>query len=162
MKKFLMIAAMVLMSAGAFAQEKGMKCIGVGAAYGLDSDYKAFALNAKAQYNVTNYFRAEIDFKLYPKQDECRIINPNLNLQYMFPAGGEKFFIYPTVGVGILAAHYSGLDTESMFCFQGGAGAEYHISDKIKVFAEIVYQHGKKDEVKFNWPIFALGAAYYF
>ena len=164
MKKMMIIAAMMLMCVGAFAQEKGLKCLGAGVAYGIDKDYKAFALNAKAQYNVTKYFRGEVDFKFYPKQDDAwRIVNVNLNLQYLFPTGdSERFFIYPTAGVGILSAHESGFDTESMICFQGGAGAEYHFNDKIKFFAEAVFQHAKKDEAKFNWPILGIGAAYYF
>ncbi|MBR5325847.1 MAG: outer membrane beta-barrel protein, partial [Prevotella sp.] len=116
-------------------------------------------------YNVTKYFRGEVDFKWYPKQDDVTVVNPNLNLQYLFPIGdSEKFFVYPTAGVGILICSYgiSGVDNESMVCFQGGAGAEYHFNDKIKFFAEAGYQYGKKDHAKINWPVLAIGAAYYF
>ena len=165
MKKLMMIAAMVLISTGAFAQEKGMKCIGAGIAYGIKSDFNKFALDVKAQYNVTKYFRGEVDFKWYPKQDDVTVVNPNLNLQYLFPVGdSEKFFVYPTVGVGMLICSYgiSGVDNESMVCFQGGAGTEYHFNDKIKFFAEVGYQYGKKDHAKINWPVLSIGAAYYF
>ena len=165
MKKLMLIAAMVLISTGAFAQEKGMKCIGAGIAYGIKSDFNKFALDVKAQYNVTKYFRGEVDFKWYPKQDDVTVVNPNLNLQYLFPVGdSEKFFVYPTAGVGILICSYgiSGVDNESMVCFQGGAGTEYHFNDKIKFFAEVGYQYGKKDHAKINWPVLAIGAAYYF
>ncbi|MBP5778294.1 MAG: porin family protein [Prevotella sp.] len=163
MKKLMLIAAMVLISTGAFAQEKGMKCLGVGVSYGIKSHANKIAIDAKAQYNVTDYFRAEFDFKFYPKQDACHVINPNLNLQYLIPIGdSEKFFVYPTAGVGILAAYYTDFDTETMFNFQGGAGAEYHFSEKIKFFAEAIYQYAKKNEAKFDWPILSIGAAYYF
>ena len=165
MKKLMLIAAMVLISTGAFAQEKGMKCIGAGIAYGIKSDFNKFALDVKAQYKVTKYFRGEVDFKWYPKQDDVTVVNPNLNLQYLFPVGdSEKFFVYPTVGVGMLICSYgiSGVDNESMVCFQGGAGTEYHFNDKIKFFAEVGYQYGKKDHAKINWPVLAIGAAYYF
>ena len=165
MKKMMIIAAMMLMCVGAFAQEKGLKCLGAGVAYGIKSDFNKFALDVKAQYNVTKYFRGEVDFKFYPKQDDVTVVNPNLNLQYLFPTGdSEKFFIYPTAGVGILICSYgiSGVDKESMVFFQGGAGAEYHFNDKIKFFAEAVYQYGKKNDSKINWPVLAIGAAYYF
>lgn len=165
MKKFLLMAALVLMSSGAFAQEKGLKSLGAGLAYGIKKDFNKFAIDAKAQYNVTSFFRAEVDFKLYPKQDDVTVINPNLNLQYLFPVGdSERFFVYPTAGVGLLICSYgiSGVDNESMFCFQGGAGAEYHFSEKIKMFIEAGYQYGKKNNTKVNWPVLAIGAAYYF
>ena len=115
----MMIAAMMLMCVGAFAQEKGLKCLGAGVAYGIKSDFNKFALDVKAQYNVTKYFRGEVDFKFYPKQDDVTVVNPNLNLQYLFPTGdSEKFFIYPTAGVGVLICSYgiSGVDNESMVC----------------------------------------------
>lgn len=164
MKKLMMIAALMLMCVGASAQEKGLKCLGAGLAYGIDKDYKAFSLNAKAQYNVTKYFRGEVDLKFYPKQDDAwRVLNVNLNLQYLFPTGdSEKFFIYPTAGVGLFSAHESGIDTENAICFQGGAGAEYHFNDKLKFFAEAVFQHAEKDVLKINWPVLGIGAAYYF
>ena len=165
MKKLMMIAVMVLMSTGAFAQEKSMKCIGAGIAYGIKSHFNKVALDAKAQYCITDQFRAEVDFKFYPKQDDVTVVNPNLNIQYLFPVGdSEKFFVYPTAGVGVLICSYgiSGVDNESMFCFQGGAGAEYHFNDNIKFFAETIYQYGKKNSAKINWPVLAIGAAYYF
>ena len=160
-----MIAVMALMCIGASAQEKGLKCLGAGLAYGIKSDFNKFALDVKAQYNVTKYFRGEVDFKFYPKQDDVTVVNPNLNLQYMFPVGdSERFFVYPTAGVGLLICSYgiSGVDNESMVCFQGGAGAEYHFSEKIKLFVEAVYQYGKKNDTKINWPVLGIGAAYYF
>ena len=163
MKKLMMIAALMLMCVGASAQEKGLKCLGAGLAYGIKSHANKFALDAKAQYNVTKYFRGEVDFKFYPKQDGCAVVNPNLNLQYLFPTGdNEKFFVYPTAGVGLLSGAYTDFDTDTMLCFQGGAGAEFHFNDKLKFFAEAVYQYGKKNGSKFDWPIIALGAAYYF
>lgn len=165
MKKLMMIAVLMLVCVGASAQEKGLKCLGAGLAYGIKSDFNKFALDVKAQYNVTSYFRGEVDFKFYPKQDDVTVVNPNLNLQYLFPTGdSEKFFIYPTAGVGLLICSYgiSGVDNESMFCFQGGAGAEFHFNDKLKFFAEAVYQYGKKNDAKIDWPVLAVGAAYYF
>ena len=161
----MMIAALMLMCVGASAQEKGLKCLGAGLAYGIKSDFNKFSLDVKAQYNVTSCFRGEVDVKVYPKQYEVTVVNPSLNLQYLFPTGdSEKFFIYPTAGVGLLICSYgiSGVDNESMFCFQGGAGAEYHFNDKLKFFAEAVYQYGKKNDAKIDWPVLALGAAYYF
>lgn len=49
MKKLMMIAAMMLMSVGAFAQEAGKMAIGVDANYGIKKDASRLGAGAKFQ-----------------------------------------------------------------------------------------------------------------
>ena len=99
MKKLMMIAAMVLMSTGAFAQEAGQMAVGVSLTDYLGSSSR-IALGAKFQYCINENFRAEADFKFYPKKDEVTVWNPTLNLHYVIPII-EKLYVYPMGGIGL-------------------------------------------------------------
>jgi len=162
MKKFLMIAVMMLMSMGAFAQERGKLALGVTLSEYFISGDSHFGIGAKGQYCLTSKFRAEVDVKFYPKKD-ANMVNPTFDLQYLFPIGdSEKLFVYPLAGVGLLTATDSSLETISMVCYKGGIGAELYFSKKFKFLAETYYQIAKKDDYKFTYPIVSLGAAYCF
>lgn len=165
MKKLMMIAALMLMCVGASAQEKGLKCLGADFSYAILGHEmpNRVAIGAKAQYNVTAFFRAEVDFKLYPKKDGATFVNPNLNLQYLFRVGdSERFFVYPTLGGGLIIWNEDVIDNQNLFSFQGGVGTEYHITEKFKLFLEATYQHAKKDNYKWDGAVLAFGGAYYF
>ena len=62
-----MIAAMMLMSVGAFAQD-GKFAVGVDFNYLIDSDNSRMAPGVKVQYEFIEDFRAEVNFKYYPKK----------------------------------------------------------------------------------------------
>ena len=159
MKKLMMIAAMVLMSTGAFAQEAGMKAVGATFSEYLLSSSR-LGLGAKAQYSFTDNIRAEVDFKFYPKSNS-NMVNPTISGQYLFPII-DKLYVYPFAGIGLLTAVDTDLNTMSMFCFKTGAGAEYFITDQFKGIFETYYQVAKKDGYSFNRPIISIGAAYIF
>ena len=54
-------------------------------------------------------------------------------------------------------------DGTSTFVFGGGAGAEYFLTENVKLYLDAVYQYGKKDGVKMvNNPVLSLGIAYAF
>ena len=162
MKKLLMIAAMVLMSTGAFAQEAGKMAVGATLTDYLDSDSR-IALGAKFQYSFTENFRLDADVKFYPKKYHSTCVNPTLNLNYLIPIF-DKFYVYPLAGVGLFYVSYDidGVDNTSIFTFKGGAGAEYYITDQFKGLVEAYYQVAKKNSVKYSDPLISIGVAYCF
>ena len=64
-----MIAAMMLMSVGAFAQD-GKFAVGVDFNYLIDSDASRMAPGVKLQYEFIEDFRVEANFKYYLKKAE--------------------------------------------------------------------------------------------
>lgn len=163
MKKLMMIAAMVLMSTGAFAQEAGKMAVGASLTDYLGSSSR-IALGAKFQYCINENFRAEADFKFYPKKDEVTVWNPTLSLHYVIPII-EKLYVYPIGGLGLwgyswdIAGHS---ESESIFTFKFGAGAEYYITEQFKGFFEGYYQVASKGDYKASDPLISIGAAYCF
>lgn len=159
MKKLMMIAALMLMSIGAFAQEAGKMSVGADLNMAFDSKTMVGA-GARAQYSLTENFRAEAK-AIYYFEDNT-IWNVNLGLQYLIPAA-DKLYIYPEVGTGIYGWKNSGLSASTALVFFGGAGAEYYITDNIKATADLIYQYGKKDGAAVgDYPLLSIGAAYIF
>jgi outer membrane protein X len=160
MKKLMMIAAMMLMSVGAFAQ--GKFAIGADFNYLIDSDASRMAPGVKLQYEFVESFRAEANFKYYLKKDFVSMWNANLNLQYVIPVA-EGFNVYPMVGAGVFGFSPEIGDGTSTFVFGGGAGAEYFVTENVKLYFDAFYMYGKKDGVKMvDNPILSLGIAYAF
>jgi len=172
MKKFLMIAAMMLMSMGAFAQ--GQFAIGLDGNMAFKSGETRFGVGAKFQYEFVESFRAEANFKYYPKKDFNTSWNANLNLEYVIPVL-EGFNVYPIVGAGMFGmswdysdlhtSYFDGGDSESTtaFVFHGGAGAEYFVAENIKLYLDFIYQYGKKDGMAIvDNPLVSVGVAYAF
>jgi outer membrane protein X len=163
MKKLMMIAAMVLMSTGAFAQEAGKMAVGATFTDLLDSDSR-IAIGGKFQYGITENLRAEADFKLFPKKYNVSVWNPTLNVHYLFPIF-DKFYVYGLGGLGLWGYSWDidgHSDSSSIFTFKFGAGAEYYITDQIKGLVETYYQIAKKDGFNYTDPLISIGAAYCF
>ena len=153
-----MIAAMVLMSTGAFAQEAGMKAVGATLTDCLRSDSR-IAIGAKFQYSFTDNMRGEFDFKLYPPKSHVLWWNPTVNFHYLFPII-DKLYVYPLAGVGVLGwTDSDSKESDTMFLANIGAGAEYFITDNIKGLFETYYKISKKN---YSDPLISIGAAYIF
>lgn len=178
MKKMMMIAAMMLMSIGAFAQGKMAVGANLGiAAYG--NNYNPFGLGAKFQYEFVESFRAEFAYNYWFPKYESGVMDFNLNLQYLIPIS-EGLYVYPVVGATLALTHgdankllFDG--QQSIFGFNAGAGIEYYVAEKVKINLDIKYQYNKKTktihnellgdydaELKINGPIFQAGIAYVF
>lgn len=182
MKKLMMIAALMLMSIGAFAQD-GKFAIGANAgiaAYG--NEYNPFGVGAKAQYLFTENFRGELAFNYWFPKDKAGMMDLDLNIQYLIPIA-NKLNVYPLVGANMAFTHGDAFKAvfdgqESIFGFQGGAGIEYYLADHIKANFDIKYQYNKKTkdfsysddrttvkgdyELKYDGPVFQIGIAYVF
>ena len=165
MKKFMMLAAMMLMSIGAFAQEGAMS-VGAHLGYaGYGDGYSPLGLGAKFQYEFVENIRGEFAYNYwFPKDVEgfkSGMMDFNLNFQYLFPVA-EDIKIYPLVGVNMATQHGDVDEKESIFGFNLGAGAEYYLSEQLKLNLDIKYQHNKKSDIKFSGPVLQMGIAYVF
>lgn len=159
MKKVLMIAVMMLLSVGAFAQA-GTVGIGANLNYGTDDNYSNLGLGAKIKYEFVTNFRADASAKYFFKKDEVSYWNTNINLNYLFHIG-DKFTVYPIAGIGLLGFKVDDY-SDSALAFNFGPGCEYAIGDNLKLEAEAVYQTGKKDGVTWDWYIFSAGIVFNF
>ena len=164
MKKLMMIAAMMLMSIGAFAQGKMAVGANLGyAAYG--NSYNPMGIGAKFQYEFVENIRGEVAYNYWFPKDKAGVMDFDLNFQYLFPVA-EDIKIYPLAGVNLAMQHGDMDDKESIFGFNIGAGAEYYLQSNLKLNLDIKYQYNKKSkdgyDIKFNGPVFQLGIAYVF
>lgn len=181
MKKIMMIAAMMLLSMGAFAQ--GKMAIGANAGIALyGNEYNPFGVGAKFQYEFVESFRAELAYNYWFPKDDAGIMDIDLNFQYLIPVG-EGLNVYPIVGVNLGMTHgdaYKAIfdGQESIFGFQGGVGIEYYIAENIKLNLDAKYQYNKKNkdysynfggstysgeyELKYDGPVIQAGIAFVF
>lgn len=173
MKKIMMIAALMLMSVGAFAQ--GKFAVGANAGVALyGNDYNPFGIGAKLQYEFVENFRAEAAYNYwFPKTIEIPggdlksgIMDIDLTLQYLIPvADGLK--VYPLAGANLGITHGDFLkEQQSIFGFQGGAGIEYYFTGNVKANLDVKYQYNKKTkdgvEMKYDGVVIQAGIAYVF
>jgi outer membrane protein X len=165
MKKLMMIAAMMLMSIGAFAQE-GKMAVGANlgyAAYG--NSYNPMGIGAKFQYEFVENIRGEVAYNYWFPKDKAGVMDFDLNFHYLFPVA-EDIKIYPLAGVNLAMQHGDMDDKESIFGFNIGAGAEYYLQSNLKLNLDIKYQYNKKTkddyDIKFDGPVFQMGIAYIF
>ena len=163
-----MMALVMLMSIGAFAQD-GKMALGVNlgfAAYG--DSYYPFGLGVKGQYELIKNVRAEAAANYWLPKNSSGVMDINVNLHYLIELSDGAHF-YPIAGVCYSSTHGDTWKTltggqEQMFGFNVGAGVEYFLSETIKVNADLKYQHSKRTDpdIKYNGPVLQIGAAYCF
>ena len=154
MKKVFMIAVLMLMSIGVYAQA-GKMGFGANLNYGTDDNYSQLGVGAKFKYEFIDNLRGEASGKYFLKKDDISYWNANLNFNYLFHIG-DKFTVYPIGGIGLLGWKVDDF-SDSALAFNFGPGCEYYITDKLKLEAEAVYQTGKKNSVTWDWYIFSAG-----
>ena len=178
MKKLMMIAAMMLMSIGAFAQA-GKMAVGANLGYASYGDgYSPFGIGAKFQYEFVENIRGELAYNYWFPKDKAGVMDFDLNFQYLFPVT-EDIKIYPLAGINLAMMHGDAwAEKESIFGFNIGAGAEYYLQENLKLNLDIKYQRNKKTksysetfmgqtysvdvDMKFDGPVFQMGIAYIF
>lgn len=167
MKKFfLAVMAMVCVVCGANAQAKGDMAAGVNLNYRMwdkASDFNNLGFGAKFRYNVTDPIRLEANFNYTLEKDNITAMDYTVNGHYLFNVG-EKFLLYPTVGVGFANLKFEVGDfseSSNEFMWQVGAGAEYPISEVINLNLEVKYNSAGGD-IDDTWFMFNLGATYKF
>lgn len=152
-----MVACAMLFSAAMFAQQ-GEKSLGVNFKFGLDNP-KSTGIGLKGQYGFTDQIRGEASFNYFLKKDGVTMFDINANLHYVFTFG--EFGVYPLAGVTLqhMSVDLPGVDSESKFGANVGAGAEYSITEKIKLNLEFTYKIASD-----NWDrsLIGVGASYKF
>lgn len=157
MKKKLIAFCMALFGLCAYAQQ-GQSAVGVsiGVAPNLESDVSVtnFEIGAKYQYGVTDNLRLEGDLDYGFKSNGIGVFTLSANIEYLFHLS-EKFTLYPLAGIGFghMSASYdievpglgivSASASENRFLFNVGVGAEYPITDKLSIGADIRFQYMK-------------------
>ena len=177
MKKFMMFAAMMLMSIGAFAQ--GKYAIGAEAGFAsFQNSYSPTKFGAKFQMFFDENWRGELAGNMFTKKDDVGLWDANINVHYVFNVA-DKVNIYPLGGLAIVGT--TGVkdgegksDNKVMVGFNLGAGVEYFLAESLKLNLDIKYKNAKCEETytfmgqsttieyKTNGPIFSLGIAYVF
>jgi outer membrane protein X len=177
MKKFMMFAAMMLMSIGAFAQ--GKYAIGAEAGFAsFQNSYSPTKFGAKFQMFFDENWRGELAGNMFTKKDDVGLWDANINVHYVFNVA-DKVNIYPLGGLAIVGT--TGVkdlegknDNKVMVGFNVGAGVEYFLAESLKLNLDIKYKNAKCEETytfmgqsttieyKTNGPIFSLGIAYVF
>lgn len=150
-----MFACAMLLSAAMFAQQ-GDKSIGLNIKYGLDEP-KSTGFGIKGQYGFTDQIRGEVSFNYFLKKNHAQMIDVNANLHYVFTFG--EFGVYPLAGVTLQSVNPDGGSSESKFGLNIGAGAEYPVSEKIKVNLEFTY---KLASDHWDRSLVGIGVAYKF
>jgi outer membrane protein X len=174
MKKMMMIAALMLMSIGAFAQEKQFAVganIGVGA---YRNSYTPFGFGPKFQFFFYKQWRAEASFNYWTKKNGLGgFMDFNANVHYVFNIA-ENVNIYPLAGATIVATH-GFEDNQTLVGVNLGGGAEYQLTPDLKLNLEIKYQYAEKEKTyarergveyvykyEAEGPVFQVGVAYCF
>ena len=183
MKKFLLTICLALAGLSSFAQEKGDMSVGVnlGVAPCIESGVSLtnLGIGAKFRYHVTSPIRVEADLDYWLKSKECDVLDFSVNAHYLFKVT-DKINVYPVVGLGYariggaigydsVSPNYErsssnpGDDNSSSIALNRmfinvGVGADYALTDKISVGAEIKYQYIKD----FNRLPINIGVTYKF
>ena len=188
MKKLMMIAAMALMSMGAFAQA-GTCSFGANLGIaGYGDSYNPLGVGIKFQYEFVENMRGEVAYNYWLPKDEAGVMDVDLTFHYLIPIV-DKFKVYPLGGINVAMTHgeafKDALDgQETIFGFQLGCGVEYMLTPNLKANAEAKYQYNKKTktiegssytvmgytyttpsmdyDLKFDGPVFQVGIAYVF
>jgi outer membrane protein X len=162
MKRILVSFALCLAGLTSFAQHKGDVGLGInfGVAPCVESGVSLtnVGLGAKFRYNVSNPVRLEADFDYWFKSKSIDFLDLSANVHYVFNAG-NKFHIYPLLGIGYARVNsscgitdydidYNGnlnVETGSVgvnrFLVNVGAGVDYDVTDKIALGFELKYQY---------------------
>ncbi len=184
MKKLLATICVALVSLGASAQT-GDKFAGANLSYG--TEIKSLGIGVKGQYFFTDNIRGEASFDYFLKKDGLSMWDVNANVHYLFGVA-DKIKVYPLAGLGLTNWVSSGIEidydydddddydfsrstragfdddddsgssTESKNTFNLGCGAQYELTDKINLTAELKYQIVSN----FNQLVFGVGVAYKF
>ena len=146
MKKLFLILALCFVSVAGFAQRQGDVAVGgnIGIAPCIEKDmnFTNFGLGLKAQYNVSDPVRLEMDLDYWATDKQKGVVDLTANVQYLFKIV-DDFMVYPTVGIGY--GHLNGNDVWSAnrFVINAGVGGEYRFNSKISCGLEIKYQYMK-------------------
>jgi len=157
-KKVAIAAIALTVSVAAHAQSKGDMAVGGNLVLGTGNSYSNIGIGAKFQYNVTDPIRLEGSFTYFLKKDYVTQWDFSVNGHYLFPVT-DLITVYPLAGLGLYGTKWSidwGLGNTSHstsdICVNLGGGADYKLSDKLVLNAELKYK------IVNNWSRLMLSA----
>ncbi len=158
-KRVLMLLVVVSTAMFTYGQSAGDMAIGVNLSYGFKDHFNTTGLGAKMQWGLTDAIRLEPSATYFFEKNNVNLWDVNFNAHYLVPVA-EKFYIYPLAGVSLLGVSYdaSGVDGDTKFGINLGAGAETPLTDRLSLNLELKYQIVSD----WNRPVLSLGLAYKF
>ncbi len=160
MKKMLTAAICMALTAivanTASAQQKGDMAWGVQGAYtsleGYPDNVSFIGLGAKFRYNVTDPLRLEAAFTYFLPKDKMSLWDFSVDGQWLFPLS-DKITLYPAAGIGMYGVKvdiptidlgefgsYGGGDaSDTEFGLNIGGGADFRLSEKAAITAQLKY-----------------------
>lgn len=146
----------VLAANTASAQQKGDMAWGVQGAYtsleGYPDNVSFIGLGAKFRYNVMDPLRLEASFTYYLPKDEMSLWDFSADAQWLFPVS-DKITLYPAAGLGMygvkvdiptvdlgeFGSYGGGSASDSEFGLNIGGGADFRLSEKTAITAQLKY-----------------------
>lgn len=130
------------------------------AAVGLNLNYgteiESLGLGVKGSYCFTDHIRGEASFNYFFPKDHFTMWEINANAHYLFNIG-DKFKVYPLVGLTYVHGHWSSYNT-GKFGVNLGGGAQYDLTDNLMLNFEVKYSLVSD----LDQCVISLGAAYKF
>lgn len=162
MKKVLLSMCLALVALVASAQ-KGDKYVGANVSY--NNEVSNVGIGVKGQYYITDKLRGEASADYFLKKDGLSMWDINANVHYLFNVA-DKFKVYPLAGVGYTNWKVSFDDDEVLgeggssstgkIAINLGGGAQYELSEKMVINAELKYQIIDN----YNSLVFGVGIAF--
>lgn len=172
MKKFLLLAAMFMLTAvGLNAQSQKGEGSLMGSV-GYQTNYERFGLEVQGRYAIARNLRIAPDVTLFFPKDKVTGLDVNLNFHYVFnfSEDGQGFSVYPLAGIGMQNNFYGNrtivVDGESVeqkrdnttkFAFNLGGGITLPLSARSYLNAEAKFMFADEDNV-----VIMLGYGYRF
>lgn len=170
MKKLFMVAIILMVGVGAAMAQKDVKAVGLNLNYG--SEISNLGFGAKFQYGITDAIRIEPSFNYYLEKESKGLWDASVNVHYLFDVA-EQIKFYPLAGLGYANSKNEGWSVDldgdddaemsesyesGEFIVNLGVGAEYLLTEKLAIGAELKYQIINN----FNQVVFGIGATYRF
>jgi outer membrane protein X len=139
-KTVIAVIALTTIGLTANAQQQGDMAWGAQGAYASDGEF--LGLGAKFRYNVTDPIRLEAAFTYYLPKNSVNMWDFSADAQWLFPVS-DKVTLYPAAGLGIYGVKVDlgafGSASSSDLGLNLGGGADFHISDKTAITAQLKY-----------------------
>lgn len=162
MRKVLLSVCLAFAAIAAQAQT-GDKFVGANVSY--NNEVSNVGIGVKGQYFFTDKLRGEASADYFLKKDGLSMWDINTNVHYLFNVA-DKFKVYPLAGVGYTNWKVSFDDDELLgeggssstgkIAINLGGGAQYELSEKMVINAELKYQIIDN----YNSLVFGVGIAF--
>lgn len=138
MKKLFLIAALVVLSMGAYAQQGSKSLVFKG---GYQTESERFGIGAQGRYGLTDNIRIAPEAIFFFPKNHVTGLDINVDVHYVFNLQ-DGLSLYPLAGLGMGNNRYSnnGFSVSSTdFGLNLGAGLDYSLSESSFLNAEFKY-----------------------